>query len=73
MQELHCDLFFMMRKSAHVTIVAGFYSPRITLTKFDLILFWMVKLFNPVVGANTCIPDGAIISMLRRDYIGANF
>lgn len=49
-----------MGKGADVTILALVYFVRVILTKFGLILFWVIKVFNTVVCPVASVTDWAL-------------
>jgi hypothetical protein len=64
MQKVYSDLLFRMCECTHITIVARLYSPRVALTELDLVLFWVIKLFNSVVRFGATVSHIAFITLL---------
>ena len=68
-QKIHSDFLFGMSKGAHIAVIARIDSPRVTLTKLDLVLFRVIKLLYSVVRFGASVSQIAFITLLWGNYM----
>jgi len=61
-QKVYWQFIFIVCKSTNITIFALINFIRISWTKFRLVFFWMIKIFNSVVASNAVITLLTMIS-----------
>ena len=63
---IYWEFWFFVGKSTHVSIVATVYSARVRLAKLALVLFRVIKVFNPVVCSSATVFLGTIPRLIAN-------
>jgi hypothetical protein len=62
-QDVHGEFTFSVGKRAKITVVAAVYAVREGLTKFSLIFFGVVKIFNAIMRTWTILTKLAVVGI----------